>query len=263
MKIFFDTEFTALNKDCELLSIGLISEDNKMFYAEINDFDEKKTTPWVKQYVVPNLIFYGKTYTEYIKKDDDYVKMLGSTKYIADELRHWLEQFDEIEMWGDCLCYDWTLFIDLFGSAFDIPKNVYHIPFDLCTQFKMNGIDPDISREDFLGEHNNDKHNALFDAEVIKMCHEKMEAGVAEMLAMMNDEKAYRHPKLNILDYARERIGNEFTVSGTGDLAMRHKNIIGKVCTLEKISKGGMAVVSVEGIKGTHSIPPRNLIHYK
>lgn len=38
-KIFFDTEFTGLHKGSNLISIGLISEDNKVFYAELNDYD--------------------------------------------------------------------------------------------------------------------------------------------------------------------------------------------------------------------------------
>lgn len=178
MKIFFDTEFTALQKDCQLISIGFISEDNKMFYAEINDFDKTKLTDWVNEFVVPNFIFNDVTESELIQKNGDCVKMIGSKQSVANELKLWLSQFGDVEIWSDCLHYDWVLFIDLFGCAFDIPKNVYYIPFDLCTQFKLNGIDPDISREDFVGEQNNDKHNALFDAKVIKMCHDKMVAGV-------------------------------------------------------------------------------------
>ena len=37
MKVFFDTEFTGLYKDTNLISIGLVSEDGKEFYAEIDD----------------------------------------------------------------------------------------------------------------------------------------------------------------------------------------------------------------------------------
>ena len=40
MNIFFDTEFTGLQKDTDLISIGLISENNDVFYAEITDYDK-------------------------------------------------------------------------------------------------------------------------------------------------------------------------------------------------------------------------------
>ena len=38
MKIFFDTEFTGLHKDTSLISIGLVDEDGKTFYAEFLDY---------------------------------------------------------------------------------------------------------------------------------------------------------------------------------------------------------------------------------
>ena len=43
MKIFFDTEFTGLHKDTTLISIGLIAEDRRCFYAELTDY--KRTLP--------------------------------------------------------------------------------------------------------------------------------------------------------------------------------------------------------------------------
>jgi hypothetical protein len=83
-----------------------------------------------------------------------------------------------VEIWSDCLSYDWVLFNDLFGSAFDIPKNVYYIPFDICTLFKIKGIDPDISREEFIDNSvDGVKHHALYDAKVIKACFDKLNIG--------------------------------------------------------------------------------------
>lgn len=42
MKIFFDTEFTGLHKDTTLISLGMISEDGRRFYAEFNDMIKLK-----------------------------------------------------------------------------------------------------------------------------------------------------------------------------------------------------------------------------
>lgn len=84
-------------------------------------------------------------------------------------------------MWSDCLSYDWVLFNEIFGHAFDIPKNIYYIPFDICTLFKIKGIDPDISREDFAKDYlvkvafqSGKKHNAMWDAFVIRECYKKL-----------------------------------------------------------------------------------------
>ena len=40
MKIFFDTEFTGLYKNTELISIGLIAENGYTFYGEITNYDK-------------------------------------------------------------------------------------------------------------------------------------------------------------------------------------------------------------------------------
>ena len=68
-----------------------------------------------------------------------------------------------------------VLFVDLFGTSFDLPDYIYPYPMDICTLFRYKGIDPDISREEFSGYDKKDnKHNALFDSEVIKACFEKL-----------------------------------------------------------------------------------------
>lgn len=168
MKIFFDTEFTGLHKNTTLISIGCISEDGKTFYAEFTDYDEEQVNEWIQENVIGNLA----------KSLGILYSMADSTSYggkfnVASALKYWLSQFDSVEMWSDCLSYDWVLFNDLFGTAFDIPKNVYYIPFDICTLFKIKGVDPDVNREEF-SEIQGDKHNALHDAKVIKACYEKL-----------------------------------------------------------------------------------------
>jgi len=170
MRIYFDCEFTGLHKKTTLISIGLISEDGRTFYAELTDYDELQIDKWLQENVLNNL--YLETGDNQPKTYDN-CSIKESKSYVADELVEWLSQFDSVEMWSDCLAYDWVLFNDLFGHAFNIPKNVYYIPFDICTLFKIKGIDPDISREGFAGI-DGQKHNALHDAKVIKACYEKL-----------------------------------------------------------------------------------------
>jgi hypothetical protein len=92
---------------------------------------------------------------------------------------HWLGQFEYVEIWSDCLSYDWVLFCELFGGAMKVPDFIYYIPFDICTLFHSKGIDPDVSREDFAGASgaiDKQKHNALWDAWIIKGCYDKLNA---------------------------------------------------------------------------------------
>lgn len=189
-KIFFDTEFTGLHQNTTLISIGLVSEDNRTFYAEFNDYDRLQCDDWIKEHVIDNLVMKppkpGEQEYYHAKRDksnpigqDIYngysVQLRNNKETIADELALWLSQFGDVEMWSDCLSYDWVLFSQLYGHAFNIPVNVYYIPFDICTLFKVKNVDPDINREKFAEvEDVNLKHNSLWDAKVIKMCYEKL-----------------------------------------------------------------------------------------
>ena len=181
-KIFFDTEFTGLHQNTTLIAIGLVSECGKTFYAEFNDYDKSQVDDWIKENVINKLerpnenSIMESAYS--IGRGNEFLKAFGDKDGIKGYLEKWLSQFENVEMWSDCLSYDWVLFNNIFGTAFDIPKNVYYIPFDICTLFKTKGIDPDISREEFA-EMNPDygkinKHNALFDAQIIKKCYDKL-----------------------------------------------------------------------------------------
>jgi len=173
-KIFFDTEFTGLHQNTTLISIGLISECGKTFYAELTDYDKSQVDDWLQKNVIDNLLVKENS-TVGLDLPDTRV-VIGTVKSIKDYLTEWLSQFKQVEMWSDCLSYDWVLFCQIFGHAFNIPKNVYYIPFDICTLFKIKGIDPDVSREKFgCGEFYSEmpKHNALWDARVIRECYFK------------------------------------------------------------------------------------------
>ena len=170
-KIFFDTEFTGLHKDTTLISIAMVSECGKEFYAELDDYNMSQVDEWIQKNVIDNLWIWQHEYD--IPEFSNYY--IGDKETIAKELTEWLSQFDSVEMWSDCLSYDWVLFCDLFGHAFNIPDDVYYIPFDICTVFKIQGVDPDISREEFTNMTKGaNKHNALWDAMVIKECYNKL-----------------------------------------------------------------------------------------
>jgi hypothetical protein len=174
VKVFFDTEFTGLHQGTTLVSIGLIAETGETFYAELTDYDESQVDNWIRENVISKLYLTG-SHPHLISA----IAIKGDKNVVGAELERWLDQFDKVEMWSDCLSYDWVLFCQLWGHAFGIPKNIYYIPFDICTLFKREGIDPDISREEFTGTMTNviainNKHNALYDAQVIKMCYDKL-----------------------------------------------------------------------------------------
>ncbi len=172
-KVFFDTEFSGLHKNTTLISIGLISECGKTFYAELTDYDTTQIDGWLQTNVLNNLLLNDINTTRYSGNNDSLV-LKCDTKTLEFMLREWLSQFEQVEIWSDCLSYDWVLFNNIFGHAFNIPENVHYIPYDICTVFKMKDIDPDISRKEFSGLENETQHNALADAKMIKACYERL-----------------------------------------------------------------------------------------
>lgn len=180
MKIFFDTEFTGLHQNTTLISIGMVSEHGHCFYAELTDYDSDQVDDWIRDNVIKHLSIEPEPHIEgnivYNNNPRD-VTVLGTKEIVRGCLEDWLNDLagGAYEMWSDCLAYDWVLFNQLWGHAFNIPENIYYIPFDICTLFKMKDIDPDVSREEFADmKVGAKKHNALWDALVIKACYDRL-----------------------------------------------------------------------------------------
>ena len=182
MKIFFDTEFTGLHQNTTLISLGAITEKDHSFYAEFTDYDRLQVDEWVSQNVIQNLILRLNPGIELKLGHDrnlDQIEAIGPTSFIANCFVDWLRDLGDstYEMWSDCLAYNWVLFNQMWGHAFNIPKCISYIPFDICTLFKLKGIDPDVGREEFAErkpEGKLQKHNSLWDALMIKLCYEKL-----------------------------------------------------------------------------------------
>lgn len=161
MKVFFDTEFTGLHQFTHLISIGLVDENGREFYAELNDYNDADVSDWVRDNVIAKLTG----------------ECVMNKAQLQEKLGDWLSEYDTVEIWSDCLAYDWVLFCEIFGGAFAVPSNVYYIPFDICTLMKLKGVDPDVNREEFIGVEKwlaKRKHNALHDAWVIEGCYRKL-----------------------------------------------------------------------------------------
>lgn len=222
MKMFFDTEFTGLHMDTTLISIGIVSEDGRKFYAEFLDYDESQCNDWITENVIKNLflefipmnrkyltgnmiiqrngkqyelgdfgLFRGRCISEYEWKREDgkttYCK--GDCCFISDCLNHWLSQFGSIQFVSDVCHYDFVLLIDLItngGTALDLPENIsavcHDINQDIAQHFGITDAEAfDMSREqimnDLCGSEDivtGDKHNSLYDAEVIKAIWEQI-----------------------------------------------------------------------------------------
>ena len=179
MNMYFDTEFTGLRKNTQLISIGLISEDGKEFYAEFASINTELLDDWIIENVLMNTAKYGEVNeTDIVVNESDY--HFGTREEIQEELKEWLSQFNEVQLVSDVCHYDMVLFIDIFGSAFDLPENVspvcYDINQDIASYYEESQKNAfDRNREDILEEKGitvvGQKHNSLYDARVIQQIY--------------------------------------------------------------------------------------------
>lgn len=142
MRLFLDTEFTDFI-DCELISIGIASEDGHEFYAERNDFDLSKCSHFVKEAILPLL---GRE-----------SPIVGTEEEIGTALRAWLTQFKEVE-----ICVDYSTDFELFGYLVRDPDTLA-LPAHIKGCNIRNIIDAaDIER--YWQENGRMAHHALHDA---------------------------------------------------------------------------------------------------
>ncbi len=187
MKIFFDTEFTGLHKNTTLISIGLVDENGRTFYAEFLEYDRNQVDNWIKENVINNLK-YKTCIITWNNEDFEHFECVGYSYHIKQWLEKWLSIYDDVQLVSDVCHYDMVLFIDIFIGAFDIPSNVnpacHDINQDIAKHFNISEREAfDMSREGIIESYNKkmlpywpkeiikiegDKHNSLYDAKVIQ-----------------------------------------------------------------------------------------------
>lgn len=174
-KIFYDSEFTGLTQGTTLISMGFVTEESETFYAVFTDYDKSQVNDWVNDNVLSNSILLDE---DTISGADCFV--VGDKGAVKTELEKWLSRFHHVQIIADVPHYDWVLFCQLWGGAFNIPANVSNAPRDLNQEIadylRISEQEAfDINREEFCGVCFGDmKHNALWDAQVAKACWTKM-----------------------------------------------------------------------------------------
>jgi hypothetical protein len=169
MKYFIDTEFIEYPCTIELISIGIISEDNKTFYAESNEFEPTEANDFVQLNVFPHLKYdpFDNTIRfGFASWEDEFsIEMLGNKSEIRDNILKFIGK-DKPEFWGYYADYDWVVFCWLFGPMVALPHGwpMY------CKDLKQLA--------DSLGNPKLPKpknpHNSLIDAKWIKIGYETL-----------------------------------------------------------------------------------------
>lgn len=181
MNIYLDSEFSELQQTARLISMALVADDGREFYAEFSDCNPQAFSVWIRENVIAQSRWLGTPNALPGRwQEGELTLCFGGQDRVCSELKLWLEGFDAIDIWADCVAWDWVLFCQLFGGAEHIPGHIFYLPFDLVTLFKLRGVDPDIHREAFAGlvplSAAGAKHHALHDAHLVQACYHKLMA---------------------------------------------------------------------------------------
>lgn len=142
MRYFIDAEFIDDGCTVDPISLGVVAEDGREFYAESSEVPWHRANDWVNANVRPHL------------SPDDAVPNAeiarGLAAFIGD---------DQPEFWSWCSAYDWVLICQLYGTMMDKPAGWPSYCRDLQQELDRHGID-----DDELPPNEGDAHNALADA---------------------------------------------------------------------------------------------------
>jgi hypothetical protein len=125
MKIFLDTEFTDFpESECDLISIGLVAEDGREFYAELTDYRQEACNDFVRGVVLPLLGQHKNT-------------VVGTRLHVANELAEWLEPYRNDEC---VICFDYNTDWYLMAHMLEtLPDDI--VPLFLTTKNIWGDID--------------------------------------------------------------------------------------------------------------------------
>lgn len=190
MLYFLDLEFIERGpaSPIDLISLGIVAEDGREFYAVSSEFDPNNASQWVVENVLNSLppppvdgnvargcAFTGKHWKPKQDSSEATSQAWKTREQIAHDVLAFIGDDPAPIFWGEWCSYDWVVFCQLFGTMMDLPKG-----------WPMRCRDVVQYCEDHLRLSTNDwpksletqgNHNALLGAKTVKArwewCQEK------------------------------------------------------------------------------------------
>lgn len=173
MKVFYDTEFVEDGRTIDLISIGLVAEDGREYYAV-----QKQTRKqwrrlhkhaWLRENVLPGLpTLYGDARLYYAGRSnplaiDFYAREFKPRERIRTEVAEFIQDSGpDVELWADYGAYDHVVLCQLFGTMMDLPSGVPMWTHDFQQAWEAVGR-PELPPQT-VG-----LHNALADAQHLRL----------------------------------------------------------------------------------------------
>ena len=123
-RYFYDCEFIEDGRLIDLVSIGVVDEHGREFYAVSTEFDDSNALPWVRRNVLDKL-------------PSPADKAWRSRERIREELLEFLVEplrageADELELWAWYAAYDHVVLAQLWGAMPALPRAIPRFTKDL------------------------------------------------------------------------------------------------------------------------------------
>ena len=147
MRYFYDTEFIEDGKTIDLVSIGVVAEDGREYYAVSTEFNESKAGPWVRTNVLKQL-------------PNPSSPLWKNRDTIREELLAFFTEpgTGSPELWAWVGAYDHIALVQLWGDMTKLPQFMPRYTRELKQYWEMAG-------KPRLPKQTAGKHDALADAQ--------------------------------------------------------------------------------------------------
>ena len=144
-RYFYDCEFIEDGRTIELISIGVVGQDGREFYAVSTEFDPDRAGTWVRRNVLDKL-------------PGPADRAWRSRRAIRDDLYAFLtEPGLPIELWAWYAAYDHVAVAQLWGTMPDLPREMPRLTREIRQYWEAAGAPP-------IPLPGKDRHDAMADA---------------------------------------------------------------------------------------------------
>jgi hypothetical protein len=123
-RYFYDCEFIEDGRLIDLVSIAVVDEKGREFYAVSTEFDDSRAIPWVRRNVLDRLPSPADpAWRSRERIRDDLYSFLIEPLHTGDA--------DAIELWAWYAAYDHVVLAQLWGSMTALPREIPRFTKDL------------------------------------------------------------------------------------------------------------------------------------
>jgi hypothetical protein len=158
LRYYLDTEFYEDGRTIDLISIAIVCEDGREFYAVSKEAELHRVSPWVRDNVLPHLPpYHNPLWMRRGEIRDAIQEFMSPDPFAIGRPFAALDVRPKPRVWAYYADYDWVVFCQLFGTMMNLPAYMPKYCMDL-KQLAVSKGDPELPKQD------SGKHDALADA---------------------------------------------------------------------------------------------------